>query len=302
MPAELPGDDRPCSGRDRGRLRLAIVAVVALWVYGYNVLVKRQGPVRGFFEILDTISDDFVMGALLTVILGTGIAVVFSLTKLYSQVLSNTHSFRMLEVLVHDQLRRGRLWNFLLGLANFQSLPTPDTVYPHRVSSVLLALCGIYVTSCIYVVLFSEALFFVAWSAGVDLPVNSEDNVVLMPTLALAVPFSARVMAYVRYPYAQDYGDFMPGAVFVLLIVTALGYAFGSGTQAFYLARVYEQGDYVFAFVRNGIFLAFIPVFFEALFWLYELHRDDHRAAAGPGDPAAGGVPASGQDDAATAE
>ena len=31
-------------------------------------------------------------------------------------------------------------------------------------------------------------------------------------------------MAYLRYPYTQDYADFMPGAVFVLLLVAALGH------------------------------------------------------------------------------
>ena len=56
-------------------------------------------------------------------------------------------------------------------------------------------------------------------------------NLQLLPTLALAIPFSARVMAYLRYPYAQDYADFMPGAVFVLLLVGTLGYVFHSDDQ-----------------------------------------------------------------------
>ena len=41
-------------------------------------------------------------------------------------------------------------------------------------------------------------------------------------------------MAYLRYPYTQDYADFMPGAVFVLLLVAALGYMFQSDDQQFF--------------------------------------------------------------------
>ena len=93
--------------------------------------------------------------------------------------------------------------------------------------------------SWVYIILFSEALFFISWSAGVDLSIT-EKNFLLMPTLALAIPFSGRVMAYLKYPYAQDYTDFMPGGVFVLLLVATLGYLFQSEDQKFFLVQIYE--------------------------------------------------------------
>ncbi len=127
--------------------------------------------------------------------------------------------------------------------------------------------------SWLYVVLFREALFFVSWSAGVDLPTNDQ-TLLLLPTIALAIPFSARVMAYLRYPYAQDYADFMPGAVFILLLVAALGALFGSDKQEFFLERVYAVNEYKLIFLKNGAFLAFIPVFFEGCFWIFELSRE----------------------------
>ena len=40
-------------------------------------------------------------------------------------------------------------------------------------------------------------------------------------------------MAYFRYPYTQDYADFMPGAVFVLLLVGSLGVLFQSDDRRF---------------------------------------------------------------------
>lgn len=146
-------------------------------------------------------------------------------------------------------------------------------------SSPLLALAFIDVLSWIYILLFSEALFFVAWSAGVNPEVNV-NTMIQMPMLALAIPFSARVMAYLRYPYAQDYADFMPGAVFVLLVVAAIGYLFESDDQQFYLVRVFTNPELTAMFLRNAPFLAFIPVFFEASCWIFELTRPQQSDSA----------------------
>ena len=90
----------------------------------------------------------------------------------------------------------------------------------------------LYLVSWVYVLLFSEALFFcilVCRRRSADYRVEYE----LLPTLALAIPFSARVMAYLRYPYAQDYADFMQVLYLYLLLVGSLGYLFHSDDQQF---------------------------------------------------------------------
>lgn len=257
------------------RLRMAIVIILLAWTYLYNVLLKDQNPIRAFFEILDTISDDFVMGTFVTVGVGIGIVCVFSFTKLYTQVISNIYSFRIIEDMVYEELASKRYRKFLQRFIDLQNQPLPERACPRRVSSLLASLSFLYAMSWIYVVLFSEALFFVSWSAGVDLPLDDSQKMLFLPTLALAIPFSARVMAYLRYPYAQDYADFMPGAVFVLLVVAALGTIFESGQQKFFLVQVWNNRDYLLSFLKNGVFLAFIPVFFEGGFWMLELSREE---------------------------
>ena len=213
------------------------------------------------------------MGAALTIGVGLAIVVVFSATKLYTQVIANMRSFRQLEDLVREDLRPGRLRVFGAKLLHFEELPEPPTACPRGVTGALLSLALVYLMSWVYVILFSEALFFISWSAGVDLKLDDPSKLLMLPTLALAIPFSARVMAYLRYPYAQDYADFMPGALFVLLLVASLGALFGSPDQKFFLLRVWENQSYRLDFLRNGVFLAFIPVFFESAFWLVELSR-----------------------------
>ena len=265
----------------RGRITLAILGMLLGWTYLYNIFVKEQGLVEAFFEVLDTISDDFVMGSIVTFSVGGLIVVVFTVTKLYTQIVADVYSFRTLEHLVVTQLAKGHLRTFAKSLLSFEDLPTPDTVYPRYARTVPIAFALLYGLSWVYIVLFSEALFFVSWSAGVDLPVTSE-NLLLMPTLALAIPFSARVMAYLRYPYAQDYADFMPGAVFVLLLVAALGFLFNSDDQKWFLLQVWGDSAILQDFVRNGAFLAFIPVFVESMVWVGMLY-----GGAGREDPPA---------------
>lgn len=255
------------------RLRLTLIAIVIGWTYSYNVLIKQQGIITAFFEILDTISDDFIVGTLVTITVGIGIVAMFSVTKLYTQIISNIYSFRIIEQLVVNDLAQGHFREFAKKLLRFEDQPLPVQCCPERASSLLLSFAFLNVMSWVYLMLFSEALFFVSWSAGVDLPLDDPDKMLFLPTLALAIPFSARVMAYLRYPYAQDYADFMPGAVFVLLVVAALGTIFESDDQKFFLLQVWENPDYLKSFLKNGTVLAFIPVFFEGVFWLYELSR-----------------------------
>ncbi len=260
------------SERAQNKLTWVIIGVIVVWTYLYNVLIKEQGPVESFFRILDTVSDDFVMGALVTILVGVGIVAVFSFTKLYTQITANVYSFKLIEDLMVTELGRGNIRRFCARMLNFGDEPPPIGVVPTRAWSLLLSFGFIYVMSWVYLVLFSEALFFISWSAGVNLPINAH-NLLMMPTLALAIPFSARVMAYLHYPYTQDYADFMPGAVFVLLIVVTLGYLFQSDDQKFFVQQVWQNETFLVAFLKNGLFLAFVPVFFEGLYWLRAMNQ-----------------------------
>jgi hypothetical protein len=266
----------PSSKSSKNAVGQTIVFTMLAWAFLYNIVVKEQGVMQAFFEIIDTITEDLVMGSVITVSVGVGIVFVFTVTKLYTQIISRDVSFRILEEMFLTDFASGNYKRFMTRLLNFEEEPEPEDVHPLFPTSALIALSFLYFMSWIYVLLFSEALFFISWSAGVDLPINQE-NLKLLPTLSLAIPFSARVMAYFRYPYTQDYADFMPGAVFVLLLVGTLGYLFQSDDQQFFLVRVWVNPVLFHEFLRSGLTLAFVPVFSEALYWMVNifLHEDE---------------------------
>lgn len=269
------------SRQQRSMLALVVMGVLIVWTFFYNILAKDMAPHTAFFKIIDTLSDDFFLGAVMTVGVGLGILAVFTLTKLSTQIISNVYSFRVLEDLIVATLSKGDVKGFIAGLLRFEDLPEPDTIYPDRPVFILVGFSIIFAMSWGFVVLFSEALFFVSWSAGVDLPIT-ETNMLYLPTLALAIPFSARIMAFARYPYAQDFADYMPAAFFVVGMVAFLGFIHQSDDQQFYLMRVYGNPDFRVNFLSNGLFLAFVPVFAEAIFWLLHvthLNKQEHAAA-----------------------
>ena len=143
--SEAPHHD--AVSRTRTRLRITIIAVILVWTYSYNKLIKGQDAATAFFEIIDTISDDFVMGTLLTVMLGTAIVVVFALTKLYTQIISNIYSFRIIEELLYEDLGQLRIRSFVRKLFHFEDQPIPDSTCPTRASSLLFSLGLLYALS-----------------------------------------------------------------------------------------------------------------------------------------------------------
>lgn len=148
--------------RDSGRTG-TVIGLLLLWTWLFNVLIKDQGPVAASFGIIDTLSEDVVMGSLITVVVGLGIVIVFTATKLYTQLISTAGSFRTLEAIVEEEVTHGSVRSFAVRLLHFHEEPAPAQVCPRHAASMLVGFSLLYSLSWIYVVLFSEALFFVSW-------------------------------------------------------------------------------------------------------------------------------------------
>jgi len=254
------------------------LAITVLWLYFYNLVVHRMNPVLAFFKILDGVSD-LVMGMLLVVTIGLGIVIVFTLTNLFTQTITNLYSVRILEDLIRDHLMKKEFRIFFYKLIHFGDLPQPESPFPRYVSSTILVLSYHYVLAWFYLVVFTESLYFAAWSAGVYLDLYPE-SMNTIPIFAIAVPFTARIMAWFKYPYADAYASFIPGILFVVVLLLAFVAAMNGPFQFFVVDianRVepgyFEKGALYWKFLRDGLLIAFYPVFGEVVFFYLQAQR-----------------------------
>ena len=283
---ELPEVEQTISREEAEQIRASAkttmyvsVLVVLVWLYGYNIVVHDMGPILAFFKVLDGIND-LVIGMLTVLGIGVGIVAVFTLTNFFTQIMTNMYSTRIIEDLIRDHLFKGEYRTFFAKMINFNDQPKPKTPFPRYVSSSLLVFTGHYVVSWFYLIVFSECLYFAAWSAGVYLEFFPE-TMNIIPMFAVAVPFTARLMAYFKYPYVEEYAGFIPGILFVVVLLLAfVAYMDGPFDSLIFkelpkreAPGFFVEGALVWKFFKDGVIIAFYPVFGEIVFF-YLLYQE----------------------------
>ena len=254
------------------------IAMTLVWLFGYNMVVHEMGPVLAFFKVLDGINE-LVIGMLTVLGIGVGIVAVFTITNLFTQTMTNLYSLRIMEDLIRDHLFKGEYRVFLSKMIHFNDLPKPKTPFPRYVSSALFVFTYHYVVSWFYLIVFSECLYFAAWSAGVYLKFYPE-TMNIIPMFAVAVPFTARLMAYFKYPYVEEYASFIPGILFVVVLLLAF-VAYMDGPFESLLLELqdrevvgfFAKGSLFWKFLKDGVMIAFYPVFGEVVFF-YLLYQE----------------------------
>lgn len=257
------------------------LGVTMVWLFAYNIVSHKMPPLLAFFKILDGIND-LILGMLAVVVIGLGIVVVFTLTNLFTQTITNLYSMRIMEDLIRAHLFKGEWRTFIVKLIHFNEQPSPPTPFPRYVSSAMLVFAYHYLISWFYLVVFSECLYFAAWSAGVYLDLYPE-TMNIIPMFAIAVPFTARLMAYFKYPYVEEYASFIPGILFVVVLLLAFVTYMGGNFQ-FLLediwkreqAGFFEAGTLFWKFMKDGLTIAFYPVLGEVVFF-YLMYNDIQR-------------------------
>ena len=189
---------------------------------------------------------------MLTVVtIGVGIVVVFTLTNLFTQTITNLYSMRILEDLIRDHLFKGEIRTFIYKLVHFDELPKPISPFPRYVSSALLVFAYHYLILGFILSYLVNAYILQLWSAGVYLKFYPE-TMNIIPMFAVAVPFTARPMAYLKYPYAQDYASFIPGILFVVVLLLAFVLDIGFPSNIFW--KIFIMKKKVGYFVRKLLF------------------------------------------------
>ena len=259
--------------------------VLGVWLYVYNLVVHKHHPVLAFFKILDGIND-LVIGLITLIVIGIGIVVVFTVTNLFTQTITNIYSMRILEDLMRDHLFKGEYRVFFTKMLYLNDQPQPVSPFPRYASSAVIVLAYQYILAWFYIVVFSECLYFAAWSAGVYLDLYPE-SMNIVPLFAVAVPFTARLMAYFRYPFADDYAGFIPGILFVVVLLLAF-VAYMGGPFQYFVEDIYNRevmgyfarGSLFWKFLRDGCEIAIYPVFGEIIFFYLQYQDTKGRSEA----------------------
>ena len=264
--------------KSANRTLMTSLAISGLWLYVYNLVVHQMNPILAFFKILDGVND-LVIGMLTVIAIGLGIVFVYTLTNLFTQTITNLYSVRILEDLIRDHLLIGEFRIFITKLIHFGDQPQPESPFPRFVSSTILVLSYHYVIAWFYLVVFTESLYFAAWSAGVYLDLYPS-TMNTIPMFAIAVPFTARIMAYLKFPWADDYASFIPGILFVVVLLLAFVAAMNGPFQFFVVdiakraeAGYFAEGALYWKFLRDGLLIAFYPVFGEVIFFYLQTQR-----------------------------
>jgi len=248
------------------------IAITLAWLFFYNIVVHDMGSILAFFKVLDGINE-LVIGMLTVLGIGVGIVAVFTVTNLFTQTMTNLYSLRIMEDLIRDHLFKREYKTFFVKMIHFNELPKPITPFPRYVSSALFVFTYHYLVSWFYLVVFSECLYFAAWSAGVYLKLYPE-TMNIIPMFAVAVPFTARLMAYFKYPYVEEYASFIPGILFVVVLLLAF-VAYMDGPFQYLIVDIQERevagffakGSLFWKFLKDGVMIAFYPVFGEVVFF-----------------------------------
>lgn len=267
------------------------LGITAIWLFVYNIVAHKMPPFMAFFKILDGIND-LVLGMLTVMVIGCAIVVIFTVTNLFTQTITNLYSMRIIEDLVRAHLFHGDWRTFLYKIIRLNEQPKPSSPFPRYVSSALMVFAGHYLLSWFYLVVFSECLYFAAWSAGVYLDLYPE-TMNIIPMFAIAIPFTARLMAYFRYPYVEDYASFIPGILFVVVLLLAFATYMGGNFQLFVediwkreQVGFFESGTLFWKFMQDGLTIAFYPVIGEVVFF-YLMYQDLQKPQAPEQDIAA---------------
>lgn len=272
------------------------LSIMLVWIYIYNMVVEKHHPVLAFFKILDGVYA-LVIGLFSVVVIGLAIVAVYTVTTVFSHSITNMYSMRIMEDLIRDYLLKRQYKEFCTRLLNLNEQPRPMSPFPRTVASTIFVLSWHYLIAWFYLVIFTECLYFAAWSAGVYVHLYPE-SMNTIPMFAVAVPFTARLMAYLRFPWADDYAAFIPGILFVVVLLLAFVAAM-QGPFQFFIKDIqmasqpgfFQEGSLFWKFLRDGCLIAFYPVFGEIIFFYLEFKDLKNEGESdSPGDSSAGGL------------
>ena len=230
-----------------------IIVFLLGWIFAFNLFMKQQDFVDAFFQLINTVSEDLVMGG------GSGlIAVLFFcvcmvLGNIFTQFLSRRDFFGCLDVVIGSG--EGIVGCFS-QLMHLERTDRNEHVVPSSGIGITLSLSFVYLCSLVQIFLFTQPF----WG-----DVSSASDVQGIVLFALVPMLSVRLLTLLGYQYGARLADVILIFVLILLLMN-IGEVLNllSSGLSCYPSDIYLQKLYLY----DMTLYAFLPVLLEGLAWL----------------------------------
>ncbi len=248
--------------KNKSKVLASAFGVIGIWILFYNIVVFKMGPLSAFFGILDTVNS-LLIDSFALVVLGCIIASLFVFVDICVQILSDPASFHKIDLLYKRFFAKGMHARFLSSLLVLRRTKTKKDL-PSSAGEAAASLALLYTLSFLFIFIFSEALFFLTRGSGFNVTVTPLTEI-LIPTIAIAIPLSARMLSVIGHPKAEEYSKLLPSSFFTVLLISLVAISSSINPYSFIL-ETFKSGQGS-AFLSTAAYLAFIPVLIEAIRW-----------------------------------
>lgn len=230
-----------------------IIVFLLGWIFAFNIFMKQQDLVDAFFQLINTVSEDLVMGA------GSGLIAVllFCVCTVFGNVMAQFLSRRDFFGCLDTILVSGKgVGECLSQLMHLEGADQNKQVVPSSVVGIIFSLSFTYACGLLSISVLSQPFWAYASSA------SDVQGVVLFTLVPM---LTVRLLTLVGYRYGTRLANSIIFFVLILLLID-IGEVLNllSLGLSCYPSDIYLQKLYL----HDMTLYAFLPVLLESLAWL----------------------------------
>ena len=234
-----------------------ILLFILGWTFFFNLTIKELSFIEAFFQLIDTISEDMIMGAGSGIFIGIFLMMMMIFGVFSYQILSLWDGFSRFDVVLRSAKSISELFkrSMLITDENPQ-----EECHPSSFSGIILSLVFMYTMGLCCVFFLSQGLFFLFEHSQSKIP-----DIVL---LSLAPLIAIRGLSMFRYPYVRSVTALLFYTMGIVLFFDVSLFWLEEDTRfLLFPTDKIAQKSYIY----SGILYSFLLVLIEGLFWLIKL-------------------------------
>ena len=240
--------------KSKNKAAQVIILFLLGWVFCSNILLKQQGPIEAFFQIIDTISEDIVMGGGAGIIAASIFASLLYLSRFFVAFFSRRDFFYQLEKILFFFDGEGSRIRRMIAVDEEEIV---IDVVPSSSIGIVISLGITYLFGLLAVLLLSQPLLLLN-------PLSSEEleGIVLF---ALIPMLSFRGLALLGY---AGHVKMTETFVFLCIFLSLLCSLSMWGLDVVHVPIIPKDMELLKSFVYYSILYSFIPTLLEGFAWL----------------------------------